>query len=398
MTPVASSVKALRSFDGAGVFQAALVVFTVGLVGITTSAAFDPRAALVAWLVAFAYVVTTALGALALLLAVLVMNATWPTLFRRLMEAIAATLPGLALLGLPILMGLALVYPWARPDAAEPALRALLAHKRPWLNPTFFAVRAVICFGVWSTIALLFRKWSLDEDADPSRARHEASLRLAALSLPMFAITLTIEAFDGLMSLTPAWTSTVYGVYVFAGGFVAAIALVALLSWFAERARLLPEVRPSHWYALGRLLFAFTIFWAYIGFFQFMLIWIADRPEEASFFVARTRGAPMRVSVGLVVAHFVVPFVLLLSHRAKRSAGRVASVGAWILAAHYVDVHWLVVPDPRLVGRLFLWADLFALLAAGGFSVALATLLARGRSLFPRHDPRLGRALAYESE
>src|SRR5262249_16204041 len=136
--------------------------------------------------------------------------------------------------------------------------------------------------------------------------------------------------------------STMYGLYVLSGGFVAAIGLTAVLLLFLQRAGFLAEIKRSHWYAVGRMLFAFLIFWAYTGFFQYLLIWIANKPLEARFFVERLHEGDLATSWFLVVGHFALPWLLLLSYSVKRHRGSVALLGGWILACHYVDIHWLV--------------------------------------------------------
>jgi hypothetical protein len=199
------------------------------------------------------------------------------------------------------------------------------------------------------------------------------------------------------MSLTPTWFSTMYPVYFFGGGFVAAIALLTLTTFAAQRSGALPEISPSHYYALGRLLFAFTVFWAYAAFFQFMLTWIANRPDDVGFYVERWRGLWRVESVFLVFGQFLLPFVVLLNHRWKRRGELLAPTAGWIIAVHYVDVHWLVAPAGRPGAFPWHWLDLGALLCVGGLSAAGALFGLAGRPLLPIRDPRLDEALRYES-
>jgi hypothetical protein len=187
-----------------------------------------------------------------------------------------------------------------------------------------------------------------------------------------------------------------FPVCVFGGGFLAAIALLTLVTQRADRAGLLPGINPSHYYALGRLLLAFTIFWAYAEFFQFMLIWIADKPDEVAWFVPRMHGAGGALSVILIATQFALPFVVLLNYRLKRQGGPLAIVAAWLLVAHAIDVLWLVTPDIR-PGAPIQLGDLGGLLFVSGVVVAFGASRQRGRALVAFNDPSLPEALRYES-
>jgi hypothetical protein len=374
-------------FDGRRLITGATAASAVGLTLTVVAIALDPRAAAFSWLIAIAFVVTIAVGALIFLLSCNAMNATWPTLVRRLCESVAAPIPALGALFVPVAAAMGTLFPWARPGAQDPALRELLAHKAPYLNEPFFVARAIVYFAFWGAVIWRLRGWSLARDADLNHDAFARARVLSAACLPALAITFTLASFDWLMSLTPAWFSTMYGVYVFAGGFVAAIALVTLLAHAADAAGILPGMSPSHYHALGRLLLAFTVFWAYAGFFQFMIIWIANKPVEVPYYLARNAGGFKVVSVVLVV----------LSFHLKRDGRKVAIVSGWIVAMHYLDVHWLVAPAAREPGAPFHIGDLGALLAVGGASVVVGALLLRGRSVVPRNDPRLAEALKYEA-
>ena len=188
-----------------------------------------------------------------------------------------------------------------------------------------------------------------------------------------------------------------YPVYFFAGGFVAALALLTIVTYLASESGVLPGIGASHFYALGRLLLAFTIFWAYAAFFQFMLIWIGNKPDEVGFYLLRVHGAWRVMTVLLVAAQFLVPFCLLLNYRLKRHGRPLAAVAAWILAAHYIDVHWLIAPAARADRFPLHWLDLAALLTVTGFSLGVALLSLRGRHVLPIHDPKLPEALRYQS-
>jgi hypothetical protein len=383
---------------GRRILLVAIPAAAAGVVAFVIGAVVETREALFAYLAAYAYVVSTALGALLFLMICHAMHAGWPTLLRRLTEAVVGTLPVLAALFLPIALGLAAIYPWVRPETiADDHERRLVALKVAYLHPAWFIGRTVIFFAAWILTGFWLRRWSRQTD---ERERKGASHRLYAASgvlLPVIALTLSFASFDWLMSLTPTWQSTMYPVYWFAGGFVGALALLTVLTSAADAAGIIRGITDSHYYALGRLLLAFTIFWAYIAFFQLLLIWIANKPEEVTFYLDRVRGGWRAMSVVLVVTQFVVPFFVLLSYDIKRRRRPLTVIAAWILAAHYLDAHWLVMPAARPAGPPLGWVDLAALLAVAGVTVIYGVLRLRGVPMVPLNDPALPAALRYES-
>jgi hypothetical protein len=308
-----------------------------------------------------------------------IMGARWVVLPRRLTETIAATLPLTAALFVPLLFGLREIYPWAAGTVEH------LDHgKAAYFATGAFVARSALYLVAWSALALLLRR-------RPSRA-------LSAAGLPLVALTLTFASFDWLMSLQTEWTSAAFGVYVFAGGFAGAFALLIVLLAAADRAGHLADlVRPSHYHALGRLLFGFIVFWAYIAYFQYFLIAIADKPEEVTFFVRRTAGGWRAVNLVLILGHFALPFLALLPREVKRARAPLATIAAWVLLMHVVDVYWLVMPTVHPDSARPHWLDVAALLGVGGLVVGFGSWLMRGRPLVPLHDPAFEDAVRYRS-
>jgi hypothetical protein len=369
----------------------------LGALGLAVGALVDRRQLFYAYLTAYAFAVSIAGGALIFLMIGHAMNAGWPVVVRRLTETIVASLPLLALLFVPLLFGLHSLYPWARPDTlGDEATRRLVLARRPYLGVPLFLIRTAIYLAVWAVIGTLLRRWSQARDASPGLAVNARMRALSAGALPAVGVTFSFASFDWLMSLTPAWFSTMYPVYWFAGGFVSALALLVVLTFAAQSGGWLPEISLSHYYALGRMLLAFVIFWAYAAYFQFFLIWITNRPDEVTFFADRVEGPWRALTVTLVLVQFVAPFFALLSYRLKHRPAQLAGVAAWLLAAHYLDVHWLVMPAVRPRAP-FHWLDLAALLAVGGACTAFSATRLRGRAIVPINDPELPRAIRYES-
>jgi hypothetical protein len=369
-----------------------------GIVLCVVGAFVAPAQLFVAYLTAYNYVVSIALGALLFLMICHAMHAGWPTLLRRLTEAIVSLFPCLAVLFVPLLPGLRTLYPWLRPETVGSAEdRQRLALKAGYLNLGGFLGRTVFYFAVWILVGYLLRRWSRAQDRGAGPGVDRRLYVVSAILLPLVSLALSFAAFDWVMSLQPLWQSTMFPVRYFASGFLGALALITVLTAAADRAGLIAGINDSHYYALGRLLLAFVIFWAYTEYFQFMLIWIADKPEEAVFYRGRDIHGWGVVSTVLVLAQFVLPFFALLSYELKRRRGPLAAVAAWLLAAHYIDIHWLVVPGARPPGPLYRWIDFAALLAVGGVSLLYGALRLRGAPMVPVNDPALPDALRYES-
>lgn len=382
--------------DGKRAILVSLGIAAVGALGMIAGGFVDLRRLCFSYLAAWGFATYLAVGALLFLLTCNAMQAGWPTAVRRILEGMVWALPALLVLFLPILAMLGVLYPWVHPHRiTDEHARHVIEHKAAYLNPGFFTVRVAIYFGIWIGLAYLLRRWSFEEDGGAPRRRRMYVVSAAAL--PVVALTLVFSSFDWLMSVERTWYSTMFPVYVFGGGFVGAIATLTVIVYLAERRGHLQGLDPSHYYALGRLLLAFTIFWAYAAFFQFMLIWIANKPDEVTYYLDRWLGSWRPTSLLVVLTRFVVPFTILMTYRIKRRPSQLVWMAGWIVASAYIDAHWMVVPKVRRVAVPYHWIDLAAVAFIGGLSVAFATWRLRGRPAVPVGDPRLEEAFAYRS-
>jgi len=352
------------------------------------------------YLLNYCYFLSISLGALFFVALQHATRAGWSVTVRRLAELLAANVPWLALLALPVvvpvLLGNTALYTWTDPAAVAGA--ELLRHKAPYLNPTAFALRCVFYFGVWGLLGRFFLVQSLRQDDSGERALTQRMERFSPVALLLFALTVTFASFDLLMSLEPDWFSTIFGVYYFSGaavGFLAAIILAAML--LQATGRLSRSITVEHYHDLGKLLLAFVIFWGYIAFSQYMLIWYANIPEETSWYLVRQRGPWLWVSLILLFGHLLIPFFGLLSREVKRRKVTLGFWAVWLLVAHWIDLYWLVMPSlgpgsvpPGLV-------DAASLVGIGGLYLAGVVLLAGRCPLVPLADPRLEEALAFEN-
>jgi hypothetical protein len=376
---------------------AAVAAVALGLTA--AGAAWDPRQAVASYLVAV-YWLGIALGALILLGALHAAKARWPVVLRRFLETIPQTLPLFALLFIPIALGLKHVFVWAEPAGLTGELAHAVAHKRPWLNVPFFLVRAAVYFAVWILVANLLRSWSVRQDLAGGHDLTLKQRRLGAGALPFLALTLSFASFDWMMSVDPRFFSTIFGVYWFAGSFMGAFAVLIIAT---AATRDLPDhfghhLGADHVHSLGKFLLAFTAFWAYIAFSQFMLIWIANIPEEVPWYIVRT-GSPWGwVGIFLALGHFVLPFFALLSRDLKRDPRKLSVVAAWLLLVHWVDVHWVIMPHVHQAGPSPSWMDLTAFVGVGAAALAFLVFRMRGAATIPVRDPYLEESLRYQPQ
>jgi hypothetical protein len=379
-----------RAFHGGRrLIWVSLALALAGAVALLVGRAVDGRQAAASYLVAYVYVMTVLLGLLFFVLSAHVMGAGWPVAVRRLAESGLGAMPIAVLLFIPVGASLEALYPWTHPERASGSLAELLRHRSPVMNGPFFLIRAVAYLLSFAITAELVRRGSLAMDRpSPPDLRRRLRAQSSAF-LPLVGVTGSFAGFDWVMSRAHIFFSTMYGLYVLSGGFLASLGLLALLMWSAERAGLVDDLRRPHWYAIGRLLFAFLIFWGYIGYFQYMIVWLGNKPSEAGYFAERW-GRHAATTWFLIYGHFAVPFALLLQYWIKVRRATVSAIGAWLLACHFIDVKWLV-------GGPWSWQDAAALALVGGLSVACATWRQRGRLVAAVYDPDYERAVAYES-
>ncbi len=348
------------------------------------------------YLVSFAFFLSLSLGALFFVMLHHVTRAGWSVVVRRIAEAMAANVWLMALLVLPILFGVEHLYHWAHPGAAEHD--ALIAGKVGFLNTTFFTIRVVLYFVIWSVLAWFFYATSKAQDASGDPALTRRMEMLSAPGIVLFALSLNFAAFDLLMSLDPHWFSTIYGVYYFAAAVLLFFAVMPeVMLWLQTRGLLRHAVTVEHYHDIGKFMFAFTVFWAYIAFSQYMLIWYGNIPEETEWFLKRQTGGWTAISLTLLFGHFVLPFLMLISRHVKRRPLPLAAIGVFVAVMCWIDMYWLVIPEfSEGVARFGILDVAVWLAMAGIYSAVLIWRLGR-TSLVPDKDPRLVESLAFEN-
>jgi len=349
------------------------------------------------WLVNFAFFLSISLGALIFIPIQYVTRASWSVVVRRLAEVGAMALPFLALGVVPVLLNIPHIYEWAS-DHPHHLTPELAAHKAPYLNTPFFVIRWVVYFAVWTVLAVYYWRTSRRQDASHDTALTLRMTNVSGPAIVLFAVTCTFASIDLLMTLDPVWFSTIFGVYYFAGGFVTFYAVLTLVTMGLQRSgRLERLISIEHFHDYGKLMFAFTFFWAYIAFSQYMLIWYANIPEETAWYLIRSQGSWRTLGLILAVGAFVIPFAGLISRFAKRNRRLLAFWAVWIFVMQWFNLYWVAMPvfspDHVPLGPM----DLLTFLAIGGLWLALLARLASSASLIPMGDPRLSESLTFEN-
>jgi hypothetical protein len=401
-------VKVTTSFDPPADIEGrrsrALMVGIAGLVVCGIGFAINRDQFFRAWLIAYMLWLGVALGSMALMMIHHLSGGAWGIVARRVWEASSRTLPLLSILFIPVLLGMRTLYPWMHAEAlqAEPILR----QKAPYLNPTFFIVRAVFYFVVWNLIAWRMSSWSRAQD-EGDVARTRSLQRLSGIGLVLYVITITFASIDWIMSTDPIYYSTIYGFLFLAGQGLSGLAFTIIMaSFLSHREPMAGIFKPTHFQDYGKLTLAFVMLWAYFNFSQYLLVYAANIVDEIPYFLTRITNGWQYLAIFLVFFQFALPFALLLSRDLKRTPQRLVMVAFWILFVRFADLFMLITPEfdqggPNLhvlpgehVSVPFVhWLDVAAPVAIGGLWLWMFFTQLRQRPLLPVGDPYLASAL-----
>ena len=354
----------------------ALIAGIAGLVLCAIGFAVDRDHFFRAWLISFLLFLGIALGSMAFVMINHLSGGSWGV-FRRVFEASARTLPLLAVLFLPVILGMGTLYSWTHDDHVQ--ADEVLRHKAIYLNIPFFLGRALFYFAGWIVLAWTLTRLSKRQDEGDAGA----DLRLQYVSgagLVFYAFSATFAAIDWIMSINPHWYSTLFGFIFIGGQGLSALAFTIVVSTYLVRHEPMAGfLKPSHFHDLGKLSLAFVMLWAYFNFSQYMLVFAANLVEEIPYFIARISHGWQFLALFLVVFHFAVPFLLLLSRDLKRMPHRLVIVASWLLIIRFIDLFMLISPEfdrsganlhlltGEHTGGFFVhWLDLAAPLAIGG--------------------------------
>ncbi|HJP92198.1 MAG TPA: hypothetical protein VJ875_09600 [Pyrinomonadaceae bacterium] len=370
----------------------------VGLVALALSflgALFRPQQFFQSYLFAYVFWIGLVVGSLAVLMMQYLTGGAWGIILRRVLESVTATMPLMILLFVPLLFGLHRLYIWTHSEVV--ATDPLLQHKKGFLNVPFFIVRAAVYFGCWILFALLLNRWSREQDRT---SEPHLAWRLEHLSGPglfVLAITLSLAMIDWVMSVEPRWYSTIYAVIYTAGDVLAALAFgIGIVLLLARSAPLVYIMKPKHWRDLGNMLLTFVMLWAYCAFSQYLLIWSGNLREEITWYLPRESGGWGWIALALILVHFFLPFLLLLSRQVKERRYLLFTVIISVLVLRFVDIYWFVAPAFSPFHFTVSWLDFLVPIGMGGLWLAYFTRQLTKWPLLPLNDPYAEEALNAE--
>jgi hypothetical protein len=369
-----------------------VAAIVIGLITFGVGLKMQPERIWYAYLIGYFYCVSLALGGLFFTSFNHVVNAGWSVAVRRIAESFAGYLPIAVFLTIPLLFGAKNLYVWL--DAKAVAEDALLSMKASYLNQGFFHIRLLLFFALWLFFAWKLVSNSLKQDETGDKNLTVQNVKYSIAFLIIFALSYSFFSIDLLMSLDAHWFSTMFGVYTFAGLFHSFLAMLALFTiGMINKGYYKGVVDENHVHDIAKFMWAFTIFFAYIGFSQYMLIWYANLPEETIFFMERAHGGWFHVSAALFFVKFLIPFLALAPRAAKRSLCHVRNVALWILGSQFLDYFWLVYPNYNHEKVVFSFWEIGVFAGFMGAFVLQAHVFLSKNNIVPVRDPRLDEAL-----
>ncbi len=423
----------------------ALVVGVIGLVLSVVGYFIDKDQFLFSWLTSFVFWVSLGFGGLFFVMLHHMVGAKWSVVVRRIAENVMRVLPYMVIFVIPVFLGMGDLYEWVNigephsddshsqilvePNAAYAAENVehdthddhgvaddehhgpghddhahqahvdLVMAKKGYLNVPFFVIRTIVYFAVWTLLAVSLWRLSIKQDRDGFQPDHLKKFKvISAPGIIAFAFTVTFAGFDWMMSLFPAWYSTIYGLYYFAGGLMSVMAFLAVVTVSLRNKGVLDKViSTEHYHDIGKLMFAFIIVWAYFAFSQYLLIWYANIPEETIYYHNRWAGSWKAVSLILPLGHFVIPFILLMSRHVKRNLGALRFFAIFLLVMHWLDLYWNVMPVLHPDSAMPSWMDLTTMMGMGGVFLYLFWRGMSRNALVTFNDPKLEESIKFEN-
>lgn len=363
----------------------ALILSLIGLV-------VNSKQFLFSYLTSFSFFISISLASLFLVMVHHITRSSWGVTIRRIPETFSFYLWAFVLLFIPILLGMNIIFPWTQ----EPYgwfYQGLLEHKSPYLNTTFFIIRNIIYFAIWTFLGYRLYKNSIKMDETGDWGIDTVQRAISAPGIFFFSFTLAFASFDWIMSLRFDWFSTMFGVYFFAMSFQALFAVLILMALYLRgKGLLLNTITKEHLRDLGGWMFGFTVFYAYIAFSQFFLIYYAGIPEETLFYIVRLEGYWGYFAYAVLFGRFVLPFLILLSKPAKYNFKVLTGVSVLILFTHFIELYWLVMPTIHQ-SFSFHWLDIATFFALAGIFFGLFFHYFSKNSMVPKNDPKLAESL-----
>ncbi len=347
------------------------------------------------YLISFTFWATLGLGGLFFVMLHYLTGAVWSTIFRRIGETVMKVLPWLFIFFIPIMLGgIHEIYHWSHTDVV--ADDRILQAKSGYLNEIFFIIRSFGYFLIWFFLVFRLYNLSVTQDGSNSGEIRTQAVRTSAIGMILFALTISFASFDWLMSTDPHWYSTIFGVYVFTGSYLAIITFLILSSHFLQKKGILTDtITKEHYHDLAKLMFTFVVFWAYIAGSQYFFIWYANIPEETIWYLHRWTGSWKEMSLFLIFGHFFIPFILLIFRFTKRHLLALKLLAGWVFFMHYIDLYWIVMPTLHHHGVQFSWMDLTTFIGIGGVFVSLFWRQLHSQPILPVNDPTLEESISF---
>jgi hypothetical protein len=342
-----------------------------------------------AYLIGYQYWLGLSLGCLSLAMLHYLVGGDWGLIVRRILEAGYKTTWLMGLLFLPLVLGLQYLYPWTDSEFMHSTLA--LEHKIPYLNPTAFILRAVLYFAIWIGLSVWLARWSVLPEYRRGQPRNRRFQRLGAAGLLLYGLTITFASIDWIMSLEPDWLSSIFGMLIASANALSAIALaLAVLPLLVQYRPLTAVMTPRLFRDLGVILFSAVVFWAYLAYSQYLIIWWANIPREAVWYLHRFTGGWLVLALVILVVQFLLPFLLLLPLRSKQNMRLLAVLSIGILVTRLIDTFWHIAPSFHTTGLVIHWLYPVAPLAIGLlWAAAFAWHMQRTPQQVPRvrHEP-----------
>lgn len=365
----------------------AFTVGGIGLVILAISAFVDPQQFFRSYLLGFLFCMGLPMGSLAILMLHHLAGGTWGYAIRRLLEAASRTAPLVLVFFIPVLLGMHELYEWTHAEAV--AKDPVLLQKSGYLNLPFFLVRAAIYFAIWLTLSHLLNKWSLQQDATTDTAPTRRMQVISGPGIILFMLTMTLASVDWVMSLEPHWFSTIYGlIFIIGQGLLTWTFITIVAVPLSEKKPLSAVLTNQRLRDLGTLTLAFVLLWTYTSFSQLLIIWSANLPEEITWYMTRLHGGWRILGVLLMLFHFGVPFLLLISSQIKAKVRALTAIASGLIVMRLIDLYWITAPAMHLSGLEPHILDLVAPLALGGIFVGAFFWQLKNRNLIALNDPR----------
>ncbi len=369
----------------------------VGLLGLTATIAgyfVAHEQFFQSYLLAFIFWISLPLGSLVILMIHQVSGGGWGFSIRRFLEAGTRTLPLMFIFSLPILFfGIHDLYEWSHAEVV--AHDALLTYKAPYLNESSFVVRNFVYFAIWGLFVFLLNKWSRQQDLIEETWPTNRTQKLSGPGIVIFFLTVTMASIDWIMSLEPHWFSSIFGViYIIGQALITWSFMVLVAVKLSDKAPLSHLLTTQRIADLGTFMLATVMLWAYTSFSQLLIIWSGNLPEEITWYITRLEGGWEYIGYGLILVHFAIPFLFLISSTMKAKTKVIVTFAIWMLIARFFDLLWQTRPSFTKIdgfhstGFTMHWLDIAILVGMGGLLVAFFFAQLKNRPIVALNDPR----------